>query len=91
MTITLRTGNSHLKPEEIVDGEEAAKKPHSDTAKHHASKNYRILVVDDDPEILEYIKGELGEWYKSSTAYPTARKHCRLYLPRITILSFPTS
>lgn len=64
MTITLRTGNSHLKPEEIVDGEEAAKKPHSDTAKHHASKNYRILVVDDDPEILEYIKGELGEWYK---------------------------
>ena len=64
MTITLRTGNSHLKPEEIVDGNETGQKPHADTVKHHASKNYRILVVDDDPEILEYIRGELGEWYK---------------------------
>lgn len=64
MTITLPTGNKHLKPEEIVTHEEAVQKPHSTTVKSHASKSYKILVVDDDPEILEYIRGELSEWYK---------------------------
>lgn len=64
MTITLPTGNKHLKPEEIVKREEAPKKPHTATARSHASKSYKILVVDDDPEILKYIREELGEWYK---------------------------
>ena len=64
MTITLPTGNKHLKPEEIIDDQQAVQKPQADTQKHHASKSYRILVVDDDPEILKYICDELGEWYR---------------------------
>lgn len=64
MTITLPTGNKHLKPEEIVNETPAQQEPQADTQKHHASKSYRILLVDDDTEILNYVCGELGEWYR---------------------------
>lgn len=78
MTITLPTGNKHLKPEEIMDGKPEPQKPQADT-KHHASKSYKILVVDDDPEILKYICNELGEWYKLNGA-PNGKEALRALL-----------
>lgn len=65
VTITLRTGNAHLKPEEIVTGTDASCDAGTGTPRHrHASKNYHIMIVDDDPEIAAYIRRELGEWYR---------------------------
>lgn len=64
MTITLRTGNAHLKPEEIVEVNAEAQSADKSAPRRHASKNYSIMIVDDDPEIATYIKHELGDWYK---------------------------
>jgi signal transduction histidine kinase/ligand-binding sensor domain-containing protein/DNA-binding response OmpR family regulator len=59
-------GNSHLKPEEIVKDEDETE-PKNSAVKKQASKNYRILVVDDDVEIAHYIKNELSNWYRFDT------------------------
>lgn len=61
--IELPVGNTHLKPEEIMTGEEETE---SKPAMQHrqASKNCHVLVVDDDAEIAEYIRRELADWYR---------------------------
>ena len=64
MTITLPTGNKHLKPEEIIEGKTTPEKPQTNIVKRNASKSLKILLVDDDDEILKYVCNELGEWYK---------------------------
>ncbi len=65
--VTLSTGHDHLQPEEIMEREEA---PAAAPEKHKATanRNLRILVVDDDCEIPKYIAGELGAWYRFTTA-----------------------
>lgn len=55
-------GNSHLKAEEIVADDDKA--PATVKPRTTASKNYRILVVDDDREIALYINNELSHWYR---------------------------
>lgn len=59
--ISIPMGKGHLKPEEIMQSEPMEK---NSARKKQASKNYKILVVDDDYEIIQYIKDELSCWYK---------------------------
>ena len=66
LTITLKKGNSHLKPEEIETKDEMGDLKSS--AKKQASKNFRILIADDDAEIAGYIRNELGNWYRFDAA-----------------------
>ncbi len=64
MVVTIPLGSEHLKPEEIADLEHVKK----NGGKRKASKNFRLLVVDDDQEVAQYIKNELSDWYKIDTA-----------------------
>ena len=66
LTIVMKKGNSHLKAEEIETEEE--KVPFSQGAKKQPSKNFKILIVDDDAEIASYIRNELGYWYRFDAA-----------------------
>ena len=61
--ITIPVGNTHLKPEEIIT-EPVEDTPQIDTPRRQASKNCRIMIVDDDAELAEYICNELSDWYK---------------------------
>jgi len=44
-----------------------------------ALKNFRLLVVDDDLEVAQYIKNELGTWYKIDTA-PNGKEALKMLL-----------
>lgn len=68
LTIRLPLGNKHLKPEQIETAEKPVRTRGQRNPKKQASRDFRILVVDDDPEIGAYIKHELGEWYKFDIA-----------------------
>ena len=72
-------GKAHLKDKEIseaeitvspkryIEAEESMAQPEQkDTNK--GSRNYRVMVVDDDDEIRNYLKRELGSTYKVVTA-----------------------
>ena len=68
-TVTLPLGNAHLTAEEMEQPEETAvvapqtvapkAAPHSS-----GSQKYRVLIVDDDEEIGQYISSELGRYYR---------------------------
>ena len=61
--VTMPVGKAHLKPEEIevedIQNTSAEMQP-----KKQANRNFKILVVDDDYEIGQYIKNELSTWYR---------------------------
>jgi len=76
-TVTLPLGNAHLKASEIEQDEPvvsteapAATVPAAAETTAAASKaqkvgnRRRVLLVDDDPEIGQYISNELGRYYK---------------------------
>lgn len=62
MTVRLPLGNAHLRPEEIMDDNTAEVPTHKPQAS--PTKNSRILIVDDDKEIGDYIRQELSRWYR---------------------------
>ena len=64
LDVRIPLGKAHLKPEELdqATGDERA------GAKRQASRNFRLLVVDDDLDVAQYIKNELGNWYKIELA-----------------------
>lgn len=63
LQVTIPLGKEHLSSKEIM--EEREQPTHIPTGKRkQASKNINILIVDDDPEIAQYIEGELSEWYR---------------------------
>ncbi len=64
LEVTVPLGKGHLKPEEI----EEEKAPKMMGLRRQASKNFRLLVVDDDQEVARYIKNELGQWYRIDIA-----------------------
>lgn len=68
LKIELPLGNKHLKPEEIEENPQPMRIKGQKSAKYLASKNLKILVVDDDANIGAYIKHELGDWYRFSYA-----------------------
>ena len=72
LTVSLPLGKEHLKPEEIavegerlmVEGERLRVGERSSGMRsQQASRNLRILLVDDDADISRYISSELGNWY----------------------------
>ena len=65
MIVQLPLGKEHLKPEEIADQEQDIKT----NGKRQASRNLKVLVVDDDKDVALYIKNELSAWYRIDTAY----------------------
>lgn len=63
-TVIIPKGNAHLRPDQIVK-ESPAKVILSDGSNaSRKSQHFRILIVDDDPEIANYINCELGQYYK---------------------------
>lgn len=58
-TVSLPLGNSHL-PEECIDGEEEKVK----RAYRTGQLTLRIMIVDDDTELLSYVTTELSQWYR---------------------------
>ena len=70
--VNIPLGNAHLTPQEIKESDEIEENEANfakTKRKKQGSKNYHILIVDDDPEISRYIESELGEWYKFEIAY----------------------
>lgn len=68
-SIAIPLGNEHLKEEEIITTPQpSSTNPHSSTSKPQANRNLRILVVDDDPAISDFISDELSTWYRFSSA-----------------------
>ncbi|WP_033147399.1 two-component regulator propeller domain-containing protein [Prevotella sp. P6B1] len=57
-TVRLPLGYEHLKKEEMLIVEETEK-----TTRQRAQTNYRVMIVDDDEEIGNYISQELGAYY----------------------------
>lgn len=67
-TVRLPQGTSHLTSAEIET--EATKADVANaTNKHQPSTSYRVLIVDDDEEIGQYISNELGNNYHFSICY----------------------
>ncbi len=58
-TVRLPLGHSHLASDELFAPEEQEKR-----LKQKAHTSYRVMVVDDDVEIGNYISQELGMYYK---------------------------
>ena len=63
-TVTLPKGNSHLKPEQIVTDSPAREILSDGGSNKRAFRQFRVLIVDDDREIADYIISELGNYYK---------------------------
>ena len=61
-TVTLPLGSKHLKPEQIVENKNR-NEVLSTTSANHSRKNLRVMLVDDDPDIPDYIRFELGSYY----------------------------
>ena len=63
--VVLPLGKEHLSQEEVgeelIEAESTQEEP-----KTSRRKNHRILVVDDDMEVANYITSELGQYYKFS-------------------------
>lgn len=62
LEISIPLGKEHLKPEEILMDVEKTNATEN-SKKKQASKNFNILIVDDDEEIAQYVQAELSEWY----------------------------
>lgn len=66
--VELPLGKDHLHAEQIIDmPEEAPKAPAPAPAANQANKP-KVLLVDDDPEITEYIANELDDRYNFEIA-----------------------
>ena len=62
--VTLPKGHTHLQPEQILTDSPAREVLSAGTTGRQQFRPFRILIVDDDPEIADYIIGELGTYYK---------------------------
>ncbi len=67
-TVRLPQGTSHLTPAEI-EAETTKADVANTTGKHQPHTSYRVLIVDDDEEIGQYISNELGNNYHFSICY----------------------
>lgn len=57
-TLTLRKGNSHLKPEQILSSD-----PSAPASKTPSSNRLNIIIADDDKEIADFVISELSHRY----------------------------
>ena len=65
ITVQIPLGKDHLLPEEI---EEDVMETKDNPLRNQATKNFKILIADDDVEIANYIRNELGKWYRFDAA-----------------------
>ena len=79
-TVTIPKGNAHLKPEEILT-DAPAREVLSASASNRQFHQFHILVVDDDPEIADYIISELGNHYKFDHA-PNGKEALKMLLTK---------
>ena len=77
-TVVLPKGNAHLKPEEIVV-DTPAREVLSTGGPVRQFRQFRILIVDDDHEIADYIINELGNRYKFEHA-PNGKEGLKMLL-----------
>ena len=77
-TVVLPKGNAHLKPEEIVI-DTPAREVLSTGGTGRQFRQFRILIVDDDHEIADYIINELGNRYKFDHA-PNGKEGLKMLL-----------
>ena len=62
--VTIPKGNKHLRPEQIVTDSPVREVLSSGTKGKKSFRQFRILIVDDEPEIARYIISELGDRYR---------------------------
>lgn len=62
LQINLPLGKKHLKPDQIKESRQSMGE--EEEKKGQASRNLRVLIVDDDYEIARYVKNELSMWYR---------------------------
>lgn len=79
-TVNIPLGKEHLRPEQIEESQFKEKDKSEETNKQ-ANKNYRIMIVDDDREIGQYINTELGKWYKFEV-FPNGREALKALLTK---------
>ena len=77
-TVVLLKGNAHLKTEEIVI-DTPAREVLSTGGTNRQFRRFRILIVDDDHEIADYIINELGNRYKFDYA-PNGKEGLKMLL-----------
>ena len=75
LEVRMKLGKDHLKPEEIIVPEETK----TDGVRQQASRNFHLLVADDDLEVAQYIKNELRQWYRIDTV-PNGREALKILL-----------
>ncbi len=80
LTVNIPLGKDHLQPDQIEE-EDTCENTYSDIERKHANKNYRIMVVDDDREIGQYINTELSNWYKFEY-FPNGREALKALLTK---------
>jgi signal transduction histidine kinase/DNA-binding response OmpR family regulator len=73
-TVRLPLGNEHLTKEELIE-----RSQETVDRKQKAQSNYRVMIVDDDVEIGNYIQHELGAYYHI-TSVTSGREAMRLLL-----------
>ncbi|MGD7646394.1 ATP-binding response regulator, partial [Ralstonia pseudosolanacearum] len=78
-TVTLPKGNSHLKPDQIVTDSPAREVLSDGNGDKRRFRQFKILVVDDDQEIADYIINELGSRYKFNHA-PNGKEGLKMLL-----------
>lgn len=59
-TISIPEGNAHLKPSQIVDGDEDG----TPASSKQGTGPVKILIADDDSDLASYIMGDLGTKYR---------------------------
>jgi DNA-binding response OmpR family regulator len=77
--VVLPKGNAHLKPEEIVVDAPAREVLSTGGTGGRQFRQFRILIVDDDHEIADYIINELGNRYKFDHA-PNGKEGLKMLL-----------
>ena len=78
-TVTLPKGNSHLKGDQIVTDSPAREVLSDGHGDKRRFRQFKILVVDDDQEIADYIINELGSRYKFNHA-PNGKEGLKMLL-----------
>ena len=87
--VVLPKGNAHLKPEEIVV-DTPAREVLSTGGAGRQFRQFRILIVDDDHEIADYIINELGNRYKFEYA-PNGKEGLKMLLTANTDAPTPNA
>lgn len=65
LTVRIPSGNEHLRPDELIPLSASTGSSH----KPRPNTHYRILFVDDDTSLCNYIQSELGRYYHINSCH----------------------